>query len=175
MFFIEHGNYTHQYTLELILLSIIKNIASMRLNSSLWCDWGHWIKGDKINWLCTFFPKQAWDSKYRTLIQISTFDHIRLCFPHMFKETQYLHEFLSLSYCALLIATFISILLKNNLRVTTHFHMRMAYVSSHRSHLTSKDDNKIYLSISLASHLLHDVWIDSSISEAFLQLLCIMS
>ena len=35
------------------------------------------------------------------LIQCSAFDHIQLCFPHNFNQTQSLHEFLSRSVCTL--------------------------------------------------------------------------
>ena len=41
--------------------------------------------------LHTLFPKQVQESEYHTLIQCSTFDHIRPCFPHIFDQAQSLH------------------------------------------------------------------------------------
>ena len=68
------------------------------------CSWG---TSDESGRLCTLCPKQVCESEYHTLIQCSAFDHIRLCFPHLFDRAQSLHEFLSQPQCALSIATFI--------------------------------------------------------------------
>ena len=44
--------------------------------SSLQCETGHWGTSYVSRRLCTLFPKQTRESKYHTLIQCSTFDHI---------------------------------------------------------------------------------------------------
>ena len=105
----ETGNCTHQYMLKPIPLFAIWTIASMRLSShALRCEPGRWGTSDESGRLCTLCPKQVWESEYHTLIQCSAFDHIRLCFPHLFDWVQSLHEFISQPQCALSIATFIS-------------------------------------------------------------------
>ena len=81
-----------QYMLEPIPLFAIQTIVSMRLSS-------HALSCETWRWLCTFCPKQVWESEYHTLIQCYTFDHIWLCFPHIFNQTQSLHNF-SCSYNA---------------------------------------------------------------------------
>ena len=63
--------------------------------------------------LYTLCSKQVQEFEYPTLIKCSTFYHIRLCFPHIFDQTQSSHEFISQSQCALSIATFIGEVLKH--------------------------------------------------------------
>ena len=100
--------------LEPILLSGIRTIASMRLSlHALRCEMGRWGTSDESGRLCTLCPKQARESKYHTLIQCFTFDHIRPCFPQIFDQAQFLHEFLSQPKCALSIATFIGKVLEH--------------------------------------------------------------
>ena len=94
--------------LEPILLFAIQTIASMQLSShALRCEMGHWGPSDESGRLCILCPKQARESKNHALIQCSAFDHIQLCFPHIFDQPLSLHEFLSQPQHALSIATFI--------------------------------------------------------------------
>ena len=96
IFFTERGNRTHRYVLESIPLSAIWTIAFMRFSShALRCDTGCWGTRDESGRLCTLCPKKVREFEYHTLIQCSAFDHIRPSFPHIFDQTQSLHEFLS--------------------------------------------------------------------------------
>ena len=142
--------------LEPIMLSAIQTIASMRLSShASWYEAGRWGTSDESGRLCTLCPKQVWESEYHTLIQCSAFDHIRPGFPHIFDQAQSLHEFLSQLQCALSIATFIGKVLEHQ-DIATHFHtyhVKCNIFWSHRSYLTSEDDNRIYLYLSLFINL----------------------
>ena len=98
----------HRYMLEPIPLSTIHTIASMRLSSHvLRCETERWGTSDESGRVCTLCSKQVQESEYHTLIQCSSFDNIRSCFPHIFNQAQSLHEFLSQPQCALFIGTFI--------------------------------------------------------------------
>ena len=41
------------------------------------------------------FSLNKFKNEYHMLIQSSNFDHIQLCFPHIFDQSQCLHKFLS--------------------------------------------------------------------------------
>ena len=119
--------FSHRYMVEPMLLFAIRTIASMRLSShALRCDTGRWGTSDESGRLCTLFLKQVRESKYHTLIQCSIFDHIRPCFPHIFDQAQYLHEFLSQPQCALSIATFIGKVLEHRDLLITFTHITLS-------------------------------------------------
>ena len=103
IFFVEHRKYRHQYMLQPTPFSVIRAIASIQLHS-------HSLVWDKGNYACfaTSSIVQAWNFDI-----IFAFDHIQLCFPYLSRKnnserlikridlTQYFHEFLSQSQCAL--------------------------------------------------------------------------
>ena len=83
---------------------ICRSYHCFHCSYSLRCEMGRWGTSDESGRLCTLCPKQVQESKYHTLIQCSTFDHIRPCFPHIFDQAQSLHEIFSQPECALSIA-----------------------------------------------------------------------
>ena len=114
IFFTKWGNRTHRYMLEPMPLSAIRTITSMRCSSHpLQCETGRWGTTNKSGRLWTLFSKQVREFENHTFIQCSSFDHIRPCFPHIFDQSQSLHEFLSQPQCALSIATFIGKVLEH--------------------------------------------------------------
>ena len=119
--FAEQGNHTHRYMLGPILLSSIRTIASMQLNSHAFpCEMGighKWWDGR----LCTFCLKQARDSECHTLIQCFVFDHIRPCFPNTLTKPNPCTNSLSTTMCTL--NRNIHRWSSWTLRVTTHIHM----------------------------------------------------
>ena len=114
MFFAERGNRTHPYMLEPIPLSAIRTIAAIRLSShSLRCETGRWGNGHESDRLCTLCSLQVRESEYHTLIECSTFAHIRTCFTQIFSQDQGLHTFLTQPQCGLSIATLITTILEH--------------------------------------------------------------
>ena len=81
-------------------ISAFQTIASIRLCSQS-------LKSDERSRMCTLFPKEVGDSKFHTLIQHSTFDHILYAFYTYSTKPKSLHKFLSQSQCELSIAIFI--------------------------------------------------------------------
>ena len=108
IFFGKRGNPTHRYMLDLIPLSIIWTITCMQLSAhTLGCEMGCWGQVMRVV-KYAYFARNKFGRLSITLwfnvVPLITFD---LCFPHILNQTQFLHEFLLQSQCALSIATFL--------------------------------------------------------------------
>ena len=97
--FTEWGNHTwHQYMLEPILLSPIWTIASMQASSNaISCESRIEVQVMRV----VIYAHFAWNKfeslKFTHWYKCFAFDHIWLCVPHIFDQTQSFHEFLSQS------------------------------------------------------------------------------
>jgi hypothetical protein len=81
-FFSKSGNRMYGYMLEPILLYDIIMIASIRVSfDSRQCKIGGWDIIENTSQLCILCLEQIRESRYRTLLQCSAFNHIRMCFP----------------------------------------------------------------------------------------------
>ena len=91
-FFTERGNCTCWYMLEPILLLPSEPLLPCDL-AHAHCDVMHDVGARVMS--AHFAQNKFGEFEHHILIQCSSFDHIQLWFPHIFNQTQSLHEFLS--------------------------------------------------------------------------------
>ena len=136
IFYIKLRNNTQWNLLEPIPFSTIWTISSIWFRSHSLRSWVMRLVHD------AHFVINKFRSEYHSFIQCITFDR----FPHIFKPTL---EFLPLSQYAFSIVTFISKVLEyRELLLTLSYITRKCFWSS-RSYLTSEENNKIKLFLSL--------------------------
>ena len=131
IFFVEKGNPTHQYTLEIIPLFVIWTIASIRLSShSVWCEMERRGTSNENNQICTLCCKQC--DTMCCLCSYST-----MLSTHLQPNLILIRIYLTILMCHCDIKSHYSL---------SHVLHENVIFWSHWWYLTSKDDNNIYLS-----------------------------
>ena len=132
-FFSKQGNHAHKYTMEHILLSTIHTIASMQIIShSLRCEKGCGAQARRLIDHPYFSRSRVWGSQFDTMFYLP---------PHSVLLSKHYQVGQILRYISFTIIMCILIISSTN-KILEH----QVHFWSHRSCLTTEEDNKIYLS-----------------------------
>ena len=127
------------------------SIVSMQLSSHvLRCKMSRWGTSDESGLPCTLCSKQVKCFEYNSSIQCFTFDHIWLCFPHIFHLNPILAQISLTITMYTLNFTSISKALEHRESLLIFTLRGMEYFQSYKSYLTIEDYSKLYVSLSLS-------------------------